>query len=487
MGNPKILGLWVNFSLTNSTRGGNAGTIALQLAVGKDYSMRCLLVTLKIAVLALWIMPTISAHAAPMSASVTGSVAQVQANKHLGAASCASSTCHGSTTVYKDSNVMQNEFSVWQESDKHARAYEILKQAESQAIARKLGLGDATKAQVCLDCHTDNTPVALRGEKFQLEDGVGCEACHGGSEKWIDTHANKQIPHADNLAAGLYPTELPVPRAKMCLSCHMGTKDRMITHKIMGAGHPRLQFELDTFTWLNPHYEIDADYIQRKGEFNGARDWALGQGISAKNLLEQLTDSKTAWAGIFPELVLFDCHACHKRMGGNTWATRPGTGLGPGVVRLNDANLVTFRHVLSVVDPAASARLREQGRALHRATTVSRDATMSAANAVKATIESSLAKVSAYPFEAASLSKVLASLLRDAEAGDFRDFAGAEQAALAAQSVVSGFEAGGSIDKNKADALNRLVDNVNATVSNGDTFQSARFVSSLRALVVATR
>jgi hypothetical protein len=417
--------------------------------------------------------------------SVTGSVAEVQAHKHLGAATCASSTCHGSTTVYKDSNVMQNEFSVWQESDKHARAFLILKQPESQAITRKLGLGDATKAKVCLDCHTDNAPVALRGEKFQLEDGVACEACHGGSENWISTHTNKQIAHADNLKAGLYPTEEPVARAKLCLSCHMGTKDRMITHEIMGAGHPRLQFELDTFTWLNPHYEIDADYIKRKGEFNGARDWALGQGVAAKNLLEQLTDSKTAWAGIFPELVLFDCHACHKRMGGKTWAARPGTGLGPGVVRLNDANLVTYRHVLGLVDSAAAARLREQTKALHRATTVSRDATSSAANTLKATIETSLARVSAYPFEANSLGKVLSSMLRDAEAGDYRDFAGAEQAALAAQSVISGFEAGGAIDKDRADALNRLVDNLNATVADGDNFQNAKFVASLRTLVQA--
>lgn len=419
------------------------------------------------------------------AATVTGSVAEVQAHKHLGAASCASSTCHGSTTVYKDSNVMQNEFSVWQESDKHARAFEILKQPESQAITRKLGLGDATKAQVCLDCHTDNVPVALRGEKFQLEDGVGCEACHGGSENWVSTHANKTISHSDNLNAGLYPTEEPIARAKMCLSCHMGTKDRMITHQIMGAGHPRLQFELDTFTWLNPHYEIDEDYIKRKGEFNGARDWALGQGVAAKNLLEQLTDNRTAYVGIFPELVLFDCHACHKRMGGNTWASRPGTGLGPGIVRLNDANLVTFRHVLSVVDPAAGARLREQTRALHRATTNSREATTSAANTLKNTIEDSLAKVSAYPFESASLGKILASLLRDAEAGDYRDFAGAEQAALAAQSVVSGFEASGAIDKANADRLSTLVDSLNASVENGDNFQNARFVASLRALVQA--
>jgi hypothetical protein len=420
-------------------------------------------------------------------AGASGSVATIQAHKHLGAASCASSTCHGATSVYPDSTVMQNEFLVWQESDKHARTFKTLSEPRSKAIAAKLGLGDPSKAKVCLDCHTDNQPVALRGEKFQLDDGVGCEACHGGSEKWISTHTNKNVAHADNVAAGLYATESPVARAELCLSCHMGTKDRMITHKIMGAGHPRLQFELDTFTWLNPHYTIDADYIKRKGEFNGARDWALGQGIAARNLLDQLTDSKAGWNGIFPELVLFDCHACHKSMGGNTWAARASTGLGPGVVRLNDANLLVYRQVLSVVEPAAGARLRAQTKALHQATQLSREATTKAANSVRASINASLERVAAHPFAAASLSRVLAGLLADANGGDFRDFAGAEQAALAAQSIVSAFESNGAIDKARADQLNGYVDRLNATVASGDKYQNAAFVTQLRALVVAAR
>lgn len=420
-----------------------------------------------------------------IEASASGSVAQIQAHKHMGAASCASSTCHGSTTVYKDSHVMQNEFSVWQESDKHARAYAVLGEPESRLIAAKLGIGDPQKASMCLDCHADNVPVALRGEKFQIEDGVACEACHGGSEKWISSHTNKENAHGKSLELGLYPTEEPLARAKLCLSCHMGTADRVITHRIMGAGHPRLSFELDTFTWLNPHYTIDADYIERKGEFNGARDWALGQGVAASNLLDQLTDSKVAWDGIFPELVLFDCHACHKPMGGKSWAARSGTGLGPGVVRLNDANLVVYRHVLNIVDPASGARLREQTRALHQATTKSREATFSAARALKSTIDTSLPKVAAYPFEGNALGKVLGSLLRDAEAGEFRDYSAAEQAALAAQSVVAGFEASKAIDETRAVSLNKLVDNINTTVADGDNYQNARFVGSLRTLVQA--
>ena len=209
--------------------------------------------------------------------AAASAVSEIAAHKHMGVATCSNSVCHGASQPFKDSNVWQNEFARWQEYDPHAtKAYQALQSAEGQAIARKLGLGDATQAQVCLDCHTDNTPVSMRGERFQIGDGVGCEACHGGSELWLSSHADKGVSHADNLAKGLYPTEDPVKRAELCLSCHMGVPERMITHRIMGAGHPRLSFELDTFTWINPHYEIDDDYIARKGDFNGVRDWGVG-------------------------------------------------------------------------------------------------------------------------------------------------------------------------------------------------------------------
>lgn len=416
-----------------------------------------------------------------------GVVQQIDAHKHLGVATCASSTCHGSTQKFPDSRVWQNEFAIWQESDPHARAYEILKSPASQKIARNLGLGDATKAGVCLDCHASNTPIANRGEKFQIEDGVGCESCHGGSELWISSHASSTAVHADSVSKGLYPTPDPVARAKLCLTCHMGTADRRITHEIMGAGHPRLGFELDTFTWLNPHYEIDADYIERKGEFNGARDWAVGQGVAAQNLLDQLRDPKAGWTGIFPELTLFDCHACHKQMESGSWARRPGTGLGPGVVRLNDANLVIYKHVLNVVDPAAGRRLAQQITALHQSTLISQQATLKAAATLSTTIEGTLTTVASYPFGADSLPKLIASIRSDAERGEFVDYATAEQGALAAQSIVVAFETARQVDETKSKQLDALLEALNKTVDKDSSYQPQRFIAALRSLENAAR
>ena len=417
-----------------------------------------------------------------------GAVDEIAAHKHLGVASCASSVCHGATQAFKESNVMQNEFALWQEFDPHAtKAWQALTGAEGQAIARKLGLGDATTAKVCLDCHADNVPADKRGEKFQIADGVGCEACHGGSELWISSHAEKSATHADNLAKGLYPTEDPVKRAELCLSCHMGTPDRMITHRIMGAGHPRLAFELDTFTWLNPHYQIDDDYIARKGDWNGVRDWAVGQGVAAANLLDVLLDERAGFDGIFPELVLFDCHACHKPMSAGKWAPRQGTGLGPGAVRLNDSNLVMFRLVLSVVDKAASDRLLAQTRALHQATLRDRSATLAAARALRDTIRAELPKVGAHAFDEAALSPILASVLADAERGEFRDFAAAEQAAMAVQSVVVAFKNAGALDEARSKTLQTRVDALYATVDREDAYAMGPFVGALREVRAAAR
>ena len=422
---------------------------------------------------------------APLASAGTSAVSAIESHKHLGVASCSNSVCHGASQPFRDSNVLQNEFAVWQEFDPHAKAWQTLGSAASKEIGRKLGIGDPASAKICLDCHADSIAVENRGERFQLSDGVGCESCHGGSEMWLNAHADRSVTHADNLKNGMYPTDQPVERARLCLSCHMGTSDRMITHRIMGAGHPRLSFELDTFTWLHPHYKIGEAWTKRKGEWNGVRDWAVGQGVATENLLDLITDEKAGWKGIFPELVLFDCHACHKLMSGRQWGPRQGTGLGPGVVRLNDSNMLMFRHVLAPVDKAAAARILEQTRALHRATTESREATFAAARRLRSSVEGMLPTVAAFNYGADSLDAILASIEADAERGEYRDYASAEQVAMAAQSVIVAFENDGKIDGEKATVLRARLDALYATIKNEDSWSVKNFRTALAALRAA--
>ena len=211
---------------------------------------------------------------------------QYDGKVHEGVASCASSVCHGATIERSGTNVLQNAYVTWTRYDKHAGAYNVLLNEQSKRIARNLGLPNAHEADLCLDCHADNVPEELRGADFDITDGVGCEACHGGSEDWIARHTAPEATHADNIAHGLFATDDLTARTDLCLSCHLGTEDKFATHRIMGAGHPRLSFELSTFTELEPpHWARDADYAQRKGLETAVTTWTTGLLASARHAL----------------------------------------------------------------------------------------------------------------------------------------------------------------------------------------------------------
>jgi hypothetical protein len=215
-------------------------------------------------------VPFAAIHAAPLPYQ--------SLDQHLGVASCASSLCHGSVTPNAHYDVLLNEYITWSHQDAHAKAFLALTSERGRSIAAKLGLPSAEGAKVCLDCHSDNVAAAQRGGKFALTDGVGCEACHGGAERWIASHATAKATYKDDVGKGMYPSANLAERATLCESCHLGNADKPATHNMMGAGHPRLSFELDTYLALEPpHYTIDANYRQRKSTFSHTQTWAEGQ------------------------------------------------------------------------------------------------------------------------------------------------------------------------------------------------------------------
>jgi hypothetical protein len=280
----------------------------------------------------------------PLFAVVSAATAQtdVFANAHLGAATCATSQCHGKSVAQEGKNVQLNEYTTWIDGDRHSIAWQTLETDESKRIATKLGLKSAKTARVCLDCHTDNVPSALRGEKFQINDGVGCEACHGGSERWIESHTDSDATHAKNVSNGMLKTENAAVRAELCLSCHLGNQDKFTTHVIMGAGHPRLSFELGLFTANQPaHYSVDADYLERKGGIADFNLWLSGQLKAAELTVELAVTRLHDGVGVLPDFAFYDCHSCHHSMKRQRWTARRADGLQPGSLRLQLPNLVT--------------------------------------------------------------------------------------------------------------------------------------------------
>ncbi|MEW6169862.1 MAG: multiheme c-type cytochrome [Pseudomonadota bacterium] len=342
--------------------------------------------------------------------------------QHIGVATCAGSNCHGSPRPFEDSPVLQNEYFLWQREDAHSNAYKLLLSADGKRIAANLGLKDAASAPECLTCHTDYIPEKLRGRRYSMTEGVGCEACHGGAQDWLGPHVSGNT-HQQNLDAGLYPLEEPVARARLCLHCHMGTKSKPIDHRIMGAGHPPLEFELDTFTNIQPgHFRVDKDYRERKGYVPGAKVWAIGQLLAAETFLDGLLSDRFADRGMFPELVFFDCNACHHTMQQPRWNAGVGGPLGPGEPRLADAYLVMTGVVLSVLQPDAAEKWNGALAELHRASGQSVAKVREIAQRLRGIATSALPAVARGPLGKAQALELLDRVAKaglDSQAGDY--------------------------------------------------------------------
>jgi hypothetical protein len=400
----------------------------------------------------------------------------------VGVVNCASSLCHGSISPWKDSNILQNEYVTWSRVDKHSTmAYQVLLTERSRKIAANLGLKEpAHQAKACLDCHSHNPPQRLRGERFRTGEGVTCESCHGPAQNWIQSHVAAGASHADNVAHGLYPTNEPVAQARLCLSCHFGNKDKFVTHRMMGAGHPRMSFELDTFSQSEPaHFVIDADWQKRKGTWDAARVWAIGQALAATEILDLLLDPRRSHDGLFPELVVFDCHACHHSMRDVRWTPRTHTS--PGRIRLNDASFLMLRQIAArAATPEQSLELAQRVAQLQRAVAGDGGDALEAARALRGSIDALVATLAQRSFTAADLRAMVAGLVEDGVAGQYRDYAGAEQATMAIASLANYLARRGELADVRG--VNAALDKVYETVKDDETYRPERYQAALAAL-----
>ena len=415
--------------------------------------------------------------AALLSAAVASRpLPEQSADTSVGTVNCASSTCHGSITPWKDAAVLQNEYVTWSRLDKHAKAYGVLSGERSRKIAQNLGLPrPANQSSLCLDCHANNVAPASRGERFSLQDGVTCEACHGPAGRWITTHIEPHPSHQRNLDNGLYETGDAVERARLCLSCHFGNAAKLVTHRLMGAGHPRLSFELDTFSSIEP------SHARPEKMQDGVKLWAIGQALAVSQTMTILTNPERGRDGLFPELVLFDCHACHHPMSDARWKPRTafGASLGPGVARLNDSNLLMMRVIASQIDPALGARVTEQAARL-QAAAAGRGDVGTEANGTRALAEDVARRIDGSPLDATSLRGIALGLVDEGLAGNYSDYAGAEQAAMAVGSVVQLMGRRGQL--RNARAVNDGLTGLLAELANDERYRPAAFQQRLQTL-----
>jgi hypothetical protein len=396
-------------------------------------------------------------------------------HRHLGVASCASSICHGSAKPLEAHAVQQNEYVTWTHFDPHAEAYRTLLEERSQAIARRLGIGPAHEAKLCLDCHTDNTAPAQRGPRFQLADGIGCEACHGGAETWIARHDDSPpVPRTELARLGLYGAEDSGKRAALCVTCHVGAGERFADHRLMAAGHPRLSFELDTFTELwrtsggREHYRRDADYLERKSVPTGSDTWVIGLMEAAQVQLGQMRGAHAQSAGGLPEFALYNCYSCHRAMRFNFGEERGlAADLAPGSLRLDDSRLVMLSAVFAAVSPADDAQLRAQTARLHRAASDGRQALADASAELTDWLAHSRGRLVARPLSNSQKQAILENLVKAANRGEYADYAAAEQAAMAIVLLLA--------ETGRDQALKPQIDALFAALADDARYDSSRF------------
>jgi hypothetical protein len=355
----------------------------------------------------------------------------------MGPGSCSSSNCHGTIKPLNSSNVLQNEYITWSKHDRHSKAFLNLQNSDSKKIAQNLGIGDPTKDPLCLKCHATYPNEDMpKSERFRLEDGVSCEACHGAAEGYLKSHAVTGTSHAENVAHGLTDLSNIDTRSTLCLSCHFGSEEKTVTHELYGAGHPRLTFELDTFGVLQPkHWVVDKDYERRKGPYIPMRAWLTGQVHHAKAALEALQSPTRSKNGSFPELSLFDCFSCHHSLTEEQWKKRSYGGK-PGKLKLNLPALVILKEVTTALNKPLGDELTTQLMAVHDS--YLKDGAPEDISALDALVTTKVKELVEHtPTDLPTTTRVLASLTKYAANNPWPTFELAEQLGMGMQATIA--------------------------------------------------
>jgi hypothetical protein len=211
-----------------------------------------------------------------------------------------------------------SEQSTWVSGDPHVKAYRILFNDHSQRIMHNLGRGEAHRDASCLACHGPASNACFDSQPADAaSDGVGCDSCHGNSERWLSVHFEsgwKSLSDSEKqLRFGFRNTKNLVTRITMCTSCHVGDASREVNHDLIAAGHPRLAFE---FT----RYHTSPKYVKHWTESQAERDiqikgWFIGQVATLRASVE-LAEVHSRANATHPELAERSCFACHQSLDG---------------------------------------------------------------------------------------------------------------------------------------------------------------------------
>lgn len=163
-------------------------------------------------------------------------------------------------------------------------------------------------------------------------------------------------------------------------------------------------------------------------------------------------------------------------------------GLNSGRMRLNDSNLLMARAVVRVVDPQGFETFDAQVRATHAAVSTGRSAAggdpLDEVRALSQSLGAYLPRVAGRGYDAGAQRALLLALVDEVLAGDYGDYAGAEQAYTGITGVANDLIARGALTASPA--IRQIMRELLQGLANDETYDApafARGIGQLRAAI----
>ena len=400
--------------------------------------------------------------------------------QYVGPGSCSSSTCHGSVPPRTDARIPQDEYSIWVLQDKHAKAYGVLANQQSQRIARNLRLNDKPQqSHQCLGCHALDVPAAQKARPFDFSDGVGCESCHGPASKWLGPHTARNWTHEQSVAVGMFDTKNLIRRSEKCLSCHLGNQDQEVTHEMIAAGHPDLLFELDSYTAVMPrHWKEPLD----QDPYREVRAWSVGQAVQLREALTAL--ARRAGSTQWPEYAEYDCASCHHPLvkPDESWRQQFGyDDRTAGTPPWNPQGYQAFRQLVREVDASSASQLdtelKEVAGNMNRLQQSPRAISDAATRAASAA-DTLATRLNGMSYSRELTIRVLHNIVADADSVSATGERSAEQATMAVDSLLLACNP----PLPRADAIQAAVAGLFKQLENPSSYNARTFAAQMKAI-----
>jgi hypothetical protein len=328
-----------------------------------------------------------------------------------GVASCAAAACHHGNDRPETRG---SEYSTWVGKDPHARAYAVLFDKRSLDIGKHLKLDKAPHEDAtCLNCHVQpDVSKQPQGPRFAVQEGVGCESCHGPAQKWLARHYLNEWRAMDTQQKaneGMTDTKDLVVRARVCAACHVGRGEGDVNHDLIAAGHPQMRYEYGAYLANYPrHWSREKDRGGRR-DFE-ARVWLIGQVASARAAVELLEYRASRPDRPWPEFAEYGCFGCHHDLRDERWR-RPRNGRAPGSLAWGQ----WYMSLLPILAKRGGVNLQPittLERVMEK-TFPTREEALPPAQAACGALDSWLKGVTKKPLGESSVESLLAALVRD--------------------------------------------------------------------------